>query len=97
MHAVATIGPVAVAVDASSDDFHAYQRGVYYDSDCSSSYLTHGMLVVGYDTDQKGGDYWIVKNSWDETWGDHGYMWLARNKDNNCGIATMASYPVVWN
>jgi len=92
--AINTQGPISVAIDAGHSSFQLYSGGVYYESSCSSSQLDHGVLAVGYGTDS-GSDYYIVKNSWGSDWGSNGYILMSRNRDNNCGIATAASYPIV--
>ncbi|OQV17069.1 Cathepsin L [Hypsibius exemplaris] len=91
--AVASHGPIAVMIDSTQPSFAAYTGGVYNEPKCSSTVPDRNILVVGYGTDPTGGDYWIAKNSWGPNWGEGGYIRMSRNRDNQCGIASTASYP----
>ncbi|CAF1171084.1 unnamed protein product [Adineta steineri] len=96
--AIATVGPIGIAVDDLHDSFFFYASGVYDEPACITTDWSHTMTIVGYDTFNNGTtkqDYYNVKNSWGETWGWYGYIWMSRNKNNQCGIANWASYPLV--
>ena len=75
-----------------------YQSGIYSDLDCGTQ-LDHGVLVVGYGFDfDNDMDYWIIKNSWSDSWGENGYIRIQRNIDDPrglCGIAMDPSVPIV--
>lgn len=92
--------PISVAIQADQFVFQFYKTGVLEDDSCGrSAQIDHGVLAVGYGTDletQK--PYWLVKNSWGETWGESGYVKLSRSSKNDygmCAILRMASFPVV--
>jgi len=91
---IATEGPISVAIDAGKFSFQLYTSGVYYEPACSSTRLNHGVTAVGYGTED-GKAFYHVKNSWGTSWGDHGYIKMSRDRNNNCGIATDASWPTV--
>ncbi|XP_039606733.1 procathepsin L-like [Polypterus senegalus] len=92
--AVASVGPVSVCIDASQSSFHYYKKGIYYEPLCSSQKINHAVLLVGYDNENDF-DYWLVKNSWGTDWGNQGYIQMIRNRNNNCGISCLASYPTM--
>ncbi|KFO06219.1 Digestive cysteine proteinase 2, partial [Balearica regulorum gibbericeps] len=88
-------GPVAVSIDASHKTFSFYSNGIYYEPKCANELgtLDHAVLAVGYGVLQ-GETYWLIKNSWSTYWGNDGYILMAM-KDNNCGVATEATYPIL--
>ena len=83
LETVLSAQPIAVAVDASN--WSLYRGGVM--SVCKTA-INHGVVLVGV-TD----DYWIVKNSWSTSWGEAGYIRLA--KGNTCAICQYPSYPIL--
>jgi C1A family cysteine protease len=90
MHALSTVGTIAVAYNAGTQQHSYYQGGVLDIPNCGNT-PTHAVLLVGYGT-EGGKDYWLLKNSWGESWGEKGFFRMARGK-NMCGIADWASYP----
>jgi hypothetical protein len=77
-------------------------QGVYSDENCADN-LDHGVLAVGYGTteasdDKEGMDYFLVRNSWGATWGDSGYIKMAKvspHPNGTCGILAAASRPTL--
>jgi len=86
-------GPVSVGID-SYDAFQHYNNGIISTSSCNAEATDHGVLVVGYGN-EGGKDFWLIKNSWSEQWGEEGYFRLARNENNMCGVASYATYAEV--
>ena len=77
--------PLAVSIEADQKVFQYYSSGVMDDASCGT-YLDHAVLTVGWGN-EGGQDYWLVKNSWNTTWGDQGYIKLAIVEGEGiCGV-----------
>jgi len=87
-------GVTTVAIDASGIGFQMYSGGIYSSNTCSSSRLNHAVTATGYGS-MTGGNYFEVKNSWGTSWGDNGYIYIARNGNNMCGVASEGQYAIV--
>lgn len=92
--------PISIAIEASQFVFQFYKTGVITDDSCGSrGSIDHGVLAVGYGTDLDSNEpYFLVKNSWGDTWGDEGFVKIGRKSKNQygiCSILKMASFPVV--
>ena len=78
-------GAVQSSISAVDESFREYKGGIY--ESCSSNITTHGVLLVGYGTED-GTDFWILKNSWGQHWGEGGYMRMRRGV-GECGVGEM--------
>jgi KDEL-tailed cysteine endopeptidase len=95
MKAALSKQPLAVAIEADQPSFQSYTSGVFNDASCGTT-LDHAVLAVGYGTDATTGlDYWLIKNSWNTTWGDKGYIKLQITGDGAgvCGVQLDPEFP----
>ena len=85
--------PLSVLVEADHAVWQTYSSGVLDSTTCGAR-LDHAVLAVGYGTDAASGlDYWLVKNSWNTTWGDQGYIKLAIVDGKGiCGVQKAPSF-----
>lgn len=103
MIAIKEAGPVAIGINANNLQF--YESGIIDAASCPPAgrgiqSINHAALVVGWG-EEGGTKYWLVKNSYGEEFGEHGYFKLERmrpNKENlfgTCGLLFESVYPVV--
>jgi cathepsin F len=89
-------GPLSIALNAIWMQF--YHSGISNPMYCPPD-LDHAVLLVGFGT--KTGlfgqieKYWIIKNSWGESWGEKGYYLLARGHNGKCGVNKQVVRPLV--
>merc|ERR1712142_1180260 len=77
----------AVVVGIREPQAACYYKGGIFDGCISTSKcgINQAVTVVGYGTTEYGQDYWLIKNSWGDEWGDRGFIKIKRG-ENACGI-----------
>ncbi|CAF3280247.1 unnamed protein product [Rotaria socialis] len=93
--ALTNYGPIFIGIDTDTKLFMFYKTGVLKIDNCPTRRqdMDHAMAVVGYGYDDAlKSSYWIIKNSWGTKWGEQGYLRLAKDAGNMCGVASMAYY-----
>ncbi|SLM33255.1 putative Cathepsin H [Desulfamplus magnetovallimortis] len=95
--AIMTYGVMDAAVFVTSA-FEAYSGGIFEDGntgcpDCEYTDTNHAIALVGWNDngDAQNSGYWILRNSWGESWGEDGYM---RIKYNSAAVACAGTYLV---
>lgn len=95
MKEIVSLQPISVAIEADTFLFQFYSDGIITGQDCGQN-IDHAVVVVGYGT-QNNINYWIVRNSWGESWGQNGYVLIEKNDSNDddgvCGIGIASSFP----
>ena len=71
-------GPVLARMDVSCR-FFDYRCGVFCFDSCTDRLAGgHAVEIVDYGTTSSGIDFWVVKNSWGDDWGEGGYFRIRR-------------------
>jgi len=89
------IGPLSVCINANS--MQHYKSGIDKPTDCPLDHIDHCVILVGYGQ-HNGTEFWKIKNSWGQKWGEKGYYKLFKGTDQYggmCGIQTAVTAAVV--
>jgi len=80
---VQSTGPLSICIDAST--WSSYTSGTL--STCSD-HVNHCVQAVGINSED---GYWIIRNSWGESWGNGGYIYV-KTDENLCDITYLPTY-----
>ena len=91
-------GPVAATVNANP--LTNFMGGEVFDDDTHiGGRSNHVVSITGWDVDDDGKEFWHVRNSWGQYWGEQGFFRVVTGKnmldlESNVGWATPGQYTV---
>lgn len=85
-------GPIACGIDAAP--ILNYTSGIVKEA---GEMVDHVVSITGWGTDPQEGEYWMVRNSWGEFWGEMGYIRVQKGKnalqlESQCSWATLKAF-----
>lgn len=93
MKAIVEHGAVMVSMDTDHESFMFYSSGIYYEENCTEE-VNHGVVLVGFGI-ENGIDYWIVKNSFGDKWGESGFLRVKRGTEKDCSVNFLPIFPIL--
>lgn len=85
--AISQIGPLATVINANSRQFMFYSSGVFQQTENSKDKINHAVGLIGY-----GLDHFLIKNSFGESWGEHGLMKLSSTFEQNLKLGELTLF-----
>lgn len=79
--------PVGLYIDGGEPVFSQYNGGIIDSSECFKE-INHGVTGIGYGVSPTGKKYWIIRNSWSNSWGENGYARIEK------GVPAAGTYGV---
>jgi hypothetical protein len=108
MRALVQHGLVSISIKCA-DEITYYRSWIIRSDNCGNTKyddLDHAVNLVGYGTaivfnsklnQTESVDYWLVKNSWSNNWGEEGYFKIERGTGRDCGVTLAVSFPIISN